>query len=150
MRGCSDAASMGRMMCAQPLLDSQMWPSLAIAELSTTEAFAACMSCLLCRGLFSCAATVLERDRDAWVQRRCSAGRIMCAQLPLDSQVWPSLAIAELSTTEAFAARVSCLLYRGLFSCDPTAFEHDTDAWVQRRCPAGCMLCAQLPLDSQM
>ena len=59
-------------------------------------------------------------------------------------------AIAELSTTEAFAARVSCLLYRGLFSCDPTAFEHDTDAWVQRRCPAGCMLCAQLLLDSPL
>ena len=57
---------------------------------------------------------------------------------------------AELSTTEAFAARVSCLLCRGLFLCGPTVFEHDTDAWVQRRCPAGCMLCAQLPLDSQM
>jgi len=40
--------------------------ALAIAELlSTTEAFAARTSCLLCRGLFSCAATVLERDNDA-------------------------------------------------------------------------------------
>ena len=61
--------------------------ALAIAELSTTEAFAACTSCLLCRGLFSCAATVLVRDRDAWVQRRCSVGRMMCAQPLLDSQV---------------------------------------------------------------
>ena len=62
--------------------------ALAIAELSTTEAFAACMSCLLCRGLLSCAATVLERDQDAWVYRRCSVGRMMHTQLPLDSQVW--------------------------------------------------------------
>jgi len=74
------------MMCTQLPLDSQVW-RLAIAELSATEAFAACMSCLLCRGLFLCVATVSERDQDAWVQRRCSVGRMMCAQLPLDSQV---------------------------------------------------------------
>ena len=61
--------------------------ALAIAELSATEAFAACMSCLLCRGLFSCGPVVFVHDNDAWVQRRCSAGRMMCAQLPLDSQV---------------------------------------------------------------
>jgi len=61
--------------------------ALAIAELSTTETFAACMSCLLCRGLFSCSPTVYVHDNDAWVQRRCSVGRMMCAQLPLDSQV---------------------------------------------------------------
>jgi hypothetical protein len=61
--------------------------ALAIAELSTTEAFAACMSCLLCRGWFSCGPAVFERDNDAWAQRHCSAGRMMCAQLPLDSQV---------------------------------------------------------------
>ena len=61
--------------------------ALAIAELSTTEAFAACMSCLLCRGLFSCCPAVFVRDRDAWVQRRCSAGCVLCAQLPSDSQV---------------------------------------------------------------
>jgi hypothetical protein len=30
---------------------------------------------------------VFVHDDDAWVQRRCSAGRTMCAQLPLDSQV---------------------------------------------------------------
>ena len=62
--------------------------ALAIAELSTTEAIAARTSCLLCRGLFSCGAAAFVHDDDAWVQRRCSAGRMMCAQLPLDSQVW--------------------------------------------------------------
>jgi hypothetical protein len=51
-----------------------------------------------------------------------------------------ALAIAELSTTEAFAACMSCLLCRGLFSCGPTVRVHENDAWVQRRCPAGCML----------
>jgi hypothetical protein len=62
--------------------------ALAIAELSATEAFAACMSCLLCRGLFSCVPAVLIHDDDAQVQRRCSVGRMMHTQLPLDSQVW--------------------------------------------------------------
>jgi hypothetical protein len=52
--------------------------ALAIAELSTTEAFAACMSCLLCRGLLSRGPAVFVHDNDAWVQRRCSAGRMMC------------------------------------------------------------------------
>jgi hypothetical protein len=61
-----------------------------------------------------------------------------------------ALAIAELSTTEAITARTSCLLCRGLFSCGPVVFVHDDDAWVQRRCPAGRMMCAQLPLDSQV
>ena len=61
--------------------------ALPMAELSATEAFAACMSCLLCRGLFSCGPAVFEHDDDAWVQLRCLAGRMMCAQLPLDSQV---------------------------------------------------------------
>jgi len=61
--------------------------ALAIAELSTTETFAARLSCLLCRGLFSCGSAVFVRDNDAWVQQRCSVGRLVCAQLPLDSQV---------------------------------------------------------------
>jgi hypothetical protein len=61
--------------------------ALAIAELSATEAFAACMSCLLCCGLFPYGPAVFEHDDDARVQLRCSAGRMMCAQLPLDSQV---------------------------------------------------------------
>ena len=62
--------------------------ALAIAEICTTEAFAARASCLLYRGLFSCGAAVLKHDDDARVQRHCSAERMMCAQLPLDSQVW--------------------------------------------------------------
>jgi len=56
--------------------------ALAIAELSTTGALAARVIRLLCRGLLSCGPTVLMRDRDAWVQQRCSAGRVLCAQLP--------------------------------------------------------------------
>ena len=60
------------------------------------------------------------------------------------------MAIAESSTTGAIAACMSCLLCRGLLSCGPAVFAHDNDACVQRRCPAGCMLCAQLPLDSQV
>ena len=62
--------------------------ALAIAaELSTTGAIAARASCLLCRGLFSRGPAVFVHDNDAWVQRRCSAGRMMFVQLPLDSQV---------------------------------------------------------------
>ena len=88
------------------------------------------------------------RDRNTWVQQRCSVGRMMCPQLA--SQNVTALAIAELSTTETIAARVSCLLSRGLFSCGPTVLEHDYDACLQRHCSAGCMMCAQLPLDSQV
>ena len=61
--------------------------ALAIAELSMTGALAACASCLLCRGLFSCGPTVLVRDRYSWAQQRCSVGRMMCVQLPLGLQV---------------------------------------------------------------
>jgi hypothetical protein len=62
--------------------------ALAIAELSTTtEAFAASTRILLCRGLFSCVASVFVHGYDAWVQRCCSVGRMVCAKLPLDSQV---------------------------------------------------------------
>ena len=57
---------------------------------------------------------------------------------------------AELSTTEAIATCMSCLLCRGLFSCGPAVFVHDDDAWVQRRCSVRCMMCAQLPLDAQV
>ena len=61
-----------------------------------------------------------------------------------------ALAIAELSTTGALAARVIRLLCRGLLSCGPTVHVRDRDAWVQRRCSAGCVLCAQLLPDSQV
>ena len=61
--------------------------ALAIAEFSATEALAARAIRLLRRGLFSCCPAVPMRDRDARVQRRCSAGRVLCAQLPPDSQV---------------------------------------------------------------
>ena len=107
------------------------------------------MILLLCCGLFLRVAAVFVHDGDEWVRRRCSAGRVLCAQLPPDSQV-TALAIAELSTTGAFAARTIRLLRRGLFSCGPTVPMRDGDAWAQRRCPAGCMLCAQLLLDSPL
>jgi hypothetical protein len=142
--------SVGRMMCARLPLDSQVWRALAIAELSTTEAFAARANCLLCRGLLSSDTTVRVRDRDPRVQQCCSVGRTMCARLPLDSQVWWRWQLPNLSTTEAFAASMSCLLCRGLLSCGPAVFEHDGDAWVQRRCSVGRMMCARLPLDSQV
>ena len=61
--------------------------ALAIAELSTTGAFAARVIRLLRRGLLLRGATVPARDGDAWVQRRCLAGRVLRAQLPLDSQL---------------------------------------------------------------
>ena len=48
-----------------------------------------------------------------------------------------ALASAELSTTEAFAARVSCLVYRGLFLCAPTVRLCNHDSWVQQRCQRG-------------
>ena len=51
--------------------------ALAIAELSTTEAIATCVSCLLCRSLFSWVVVVPMRDRDAWAQLRCSAAEYM-------------------------------------------------------------------------
>jgi hypothetical protein len=38
--------------------------------------------------LVLCRHVVFVHDYDAWVQRRCSVGRMMCAQLPLDSLVW--------------------------------------------------------------
>jgi hypothetical protein len=61
--------------------------ALAIAELSTTEAFAARAIRLLCCGLISRVAVAFIHDGDVWVQRRCSAGRVLCTQLPPDSQV---------------------------------------------------------------
>jgi len=84
------------------------------------------------------------------MQQHCSARHGLFAQLRHRSAAAAALAIAEFSTTEAFAACMSRLLCRGLFSCGPAVFVHDNDAWALRRCPAGCMLRAQLPLDSQV
>ena len=71
--------------------------ALAIAELFTTEAIAACTSCLLCRGLFLYVASVLVRDCNARVLQRCSAGLALCAQLhhQLRDVLCMVLAIAE-------------------------------------------------------
>ena len=70
--------------------------ALAIAELSTTGTFAACMSCLLCRGLFSCGRTMLERVGDAWMQQSCSVRHMLCAQVRHWSAAAVALAIAGL------------------------------------------------------
>ena len=87
MRGCSGAAERGA-CCVHSCQRIRRFGGAGIAELSTTEAFATRTIRLPCRVLFLRGATVLMRDRDAWVQRRCSAGRVLCAQLPADSQVW--------------------------------------------------------------
>ena len=147
-------------MCAAALLSGAYDVSAAAAgfaavvampraDLSTTEAIAAFMSCLLCRGLFSCGPTVFVHDNDAWVQRRCSARCMLRAQLLLDSPL-VAMPRAEFSTTGALAARVIRLLRRDLLSCCPTVFLRDCDARVQRRCSGGRVLCAQLPPDSQV
>ena len=133
--------------------------ALAIAELSTTEAFAACMSCLLCRGFFLYGRYVFIQSSTwaygAYARSRCvGAAALLGGAYDAHTAAAgfagvTALAIAELSATEAFAACTSCLLCRGLLSCGPAVFAHDNDAWVQRRCPAGRMICAQLPLDLQ-
>jgi len=120
------------------------------SELSTTGALAARTIRLLRRGLFSCEDMVLERDRDAWVRHCCSAGHRLCAQLRRQIAAAAAQAIAELSTTGALAARTIRLLRRGLFSCCPVVPMRDRDAWAQLRCLAGRLLCAQLPLNSQV
>ena len=108
------------------------------------------MSCLLCRGLLSCAATVFERDEDVWMHQSCSVGHRLCAQLRHRSAAAVALAIAGLSAAEFLAARMSCLLCRGLLSSDPALFVHDCDAWVQQCGSVGRMMPTQLPLDSQV
>jgi len=211
MRECSLAAQRGA-CCVHSCHQIRRCGGAGIAELSTTGPFAARTIRLLCRGLFSCVAMVHVRNSDARVQPCCSAGRVLRAQLPPDSQMWrrwhcrvkhnralccahdplalprlifvrchgasarfrcvsaalllsgaraactaatgfadvAALAIAELSTTEAFAARTIRLLCRGLFSCVAMVHVCDSDAWVQLCCSAGRLLRAQLPPDSQM
>ena len=80
--------SAGRVLCAQLRCQSAAAVALAIAESGTTEARAARTSCVLCRGLFALGAAVFVRDFDARVQLACSAGRVLRAQLPPDSQMW--------------------------------------------------------------
>jgi hypothetical protein len=75
---------------------------------------------------------MLERHQDAWMQPYWSARHGLFAQLRHRSAATAALAIAELSTTGAFAARMSCLLCRGLLSCGPAVFANDNDA-----CPLG-------------
>ena len=109
-------------------------------DLSTTEAIAARVSCLLCRGLFSCGLTVFVHDNYAWVQWPCSGGAYDVPAAAAGFAAVVAMPRPDLSTTEAIAAFMSCLLCRGLFSCGPAVFVHDNYARVQRRCPAGCML----------
>ena len=132
-------------LCEAAPLNSQLWVALPY-ESRATDAFAChARELWLYRDLFSCVVTVHVRERNERVQQRCSARRVLCAQLL--HQMLAAM-LAELSSAEAFAARTSCCHCRGLFSCGPAVFERDDDAWVQRRCPAGCVLCAQTPLDS--
>ena len=93
---------------------------------------------------------MLERDCGARMQQCCSVRRRLCAQLRHQGVAVTALAIAEFSTTGALAARVIRLLSYGLLSCGPTVHVRDRDAWVQQRCSAGRVLCAQLPADSQV
>jgi hypothetical protein len=124
--------------------------ALAIAELSATEAFAACTSCLLCRGLFSCGHAVFVHDDDAWLQRRCPAGRIMCAQLPLDSQVWwrwqlPNEARPRhLPHARAVCSAVAC--FRAALWCLYTMMMRGCGGAAQW----GASCVHKLPLDSQV
>jgi hypothetical protein len=91
---------------------------------------------------------VLERDQDAWVQRRALLGGAYDAHTAAAGFAGvAALAIAELSTTEAFAACTSCLLCRCLLSCGPSVCVFDNDVRLQRRCSLGRMMCVQVPLD---
>ena len=125
--------------------------AIQLYDSRATDAFAARASFWLCRGLFSCVATVPERDRNARVQQHCWARRVLCA-LPLHQMRagWTALAIAELSTTGALDARTIRLLHRGFFLRGFAVLIRDGDAWAQRRCSAGRVLCAQLAPDSQV
>ena len=125
--GAAALLSGARAVCA-PAIRFAPVAELAIAELSMTGACTARMSCLLCRGLFACEATVIMRDYDAWVQQSRPADRMLCAQRCDQSAGVTALAIAGLSTAEACAARMGYLLCHGLLSCGPTVYIHDDDA----------------------
>ena len=76
--------------CAQLLLASQVWRRWQLPNYSKRDqGYCRARELSLWSGLFSCDRTVRVRDRDAWMQQRCSVERnlMMRAQLPLDSQV---------------------------------------------------------------
>ena len=84
------------------------------------------------------------------MQLSCSAGRAACTAATAFAGV-AAQAIAELSTTEAYAyaARAMRVLCRGLLLCGATVFMHGFNAWMPLSCPAGRVLRAQLPPHSQ-
>jgi hypothetical protein len=143
MYGCSNAAPRGA-CCVRSCYQSAGVAAQEIAGLSTTEACAARTGCLLCHGLPPCVPTVHVHDDDAWMQRRCSAGRGAVCTAATGFAGVAALAIAELSTTGACTARMGCLLCRGLLSCEATMTIRDRLARVQQCRSADRMLCAQL------
>ena len=108
------------------------------------------MSCLLLHGVRIAASTVFESNRNARAHPRYPARCTLVAQLRHQGAAALELAIAELSTTGALAARVIRLLRRGLLLHGATVPTRNGDVWVQRRCSAGRVLRAQLPSDSQL
>ena len=76
------------------------------------------------------------RSQSAGAAALLGGARAVCTAATRFADV-AALAIAELSTTEALAARVIRLLPRGLFSCRPTVPMRDRKARVQRHCSGG-------------
>ena len=95
------------------------------------------------RELFALPRLVFVRSYGACARSRCvGAATLLGGAYDVSAAAAGFAAVvamprADLSTTEAIAARVSCLLCRGLFSCGPAVFVHDYDAWVQRHCSCG-------------
>ncbi len=58
-----------------------------MGEVRTNEGIKEGTRCMEGSGMFSGGKGGCVNDNDVWVQRHCSVGRLMCAQLPLDSQV---------------------------------------------------------------
>ena len=111
--------------------------------ISAIESFAARVSGPVCRSSFSCDPTVRLRDRGAWVQHRCSAGRMCCAQMPPDSQC-DGAGNCQISATEAFAASANCSLLYAVHEAAAAVFENGRGTRVRQSCLAGRVLCAQL------
>ena len=118
--GCSNAARLGAWCVRSCRWIRRCGFNVGGGESTTTGTTAACTSCLLCRGLLSCGPVVLVHNRDAWCSgaaRRAACCVHSCRWIRRYASYVTVLAIAEISTTEAIAARASCLLCRGLFSC---------------------------------